>query len=250
MLSRGEFKQGCQAFITRWKSEDSINTPNRYAARGWRWVSVYSAILPDQDLGYMHTDPIDRKLFIISQDDEDIQEGWLEDGDQATLPSPTTANQYQIIKFKASLIYSDTYRVPQFLFQAYKSDGSHLNLTQLTQTDIFYTDFERGIQPDQDLNHPMNLIISSSTSTKGTRITTPKYEKEEEMVRLPILTQTIHPIENVPYWALHPCNTHFALTDILSPSLLPSSDLDPNQRSKFRLIIECFFSIVYSLIRT
>ncbi|POW16009.1 hypothetical protein PSHT_06855, partial [Puccinia striiformis] len=152
MLSRGEFKQGCQAFITRWKSEDSINTPNRYPARGWKWVPLRISSLQ-------------------------------------------------------------------------RRNGSHLNLNQLIRTDIFYTDFERGIQPDQDLNHPMNLIISSSTSTKGTSITTPQYEKEEELVRLPILTQTIHPIENV----------------LIGLYIL---------RSKFRLIIECFFSIVYSLIRT
>jgi len=93
-----------------------------------------------QDLGHLSKEPINRKLLLPNCYQDPSQQEMDEQGDsenehkdKATLltqPTPNTINQsYLPIKLKPLIIYSDTYQVPQLIFQAYKTSmflSSHI----------------------------------------------------------------------------------------------------------------------------
>ncbi|OAV96630.1 hypothetical protein PTTG_06045 [Puccinia triticina 1-1 BBBD Race 1] len=235
MLTRDEFNEGCQEFISH---------AGRHA-RGWKWETHRpTAIVVNQDLGCLHNEPIDRTLFFDQAPDgrlragSDVNGGTVDEHeDEAGLPpvaAPDHADHgpHERIKYQASVVYSDTYGVPQLLFQAYKPDGTHLDLQELVATDIFY-------RLDAPAVYPRILI-----GQPAERPAHQQPDQHEPAVRLPILTRTIHPLDNLPYWGLHPCNTQAALKDILD-----NNHPRPAQHHHPRLVIECFFALVSSLIR-
>ncbi|KAA1098896.1 hypothetical protein PGT21_014105 [Puccinia graminis f. sp. tritici] len=237
MLTRVEFNQGSQRFIN-----NSSNTPNR-CNRGWKWKQYQnrtSRIIIEQDLGCLYHEPVDRRLFINTQDSEkckEEEEGIVhEQEDEAATIRIPDCRPYMPIKYQASVVFSDTYRVPQLLFQAYKPDGTQLDLDELIHTDIFYGD---------SLEYPMNLIKSSTSSSKEDKDKEEEDEHEEgKRVQLPILTKTIHPIDNQTYWGLHPCNTQTILKEILE-----EEHRNHPQKLPPQLVIESFVALVSSKIR-
>lgn len=84
-----------------------------------------------QDLGHLSKEPINRKLVPncyqnpgqLEMDEQRDSENEHEDmATVSTQPIPNTLNQsYLPIKLKPLIIYSDTYQVPQLIFQAYKT---------------------------------------------------------------------------------------------------------------------------------
>ncbi|KAA1102463.1 hypothetical protein PGTUg99_035112 [Puccinia graminis f. sp. tritici] len=68
--------------------------------------------------------------------------------------------------------------------------------------------------------------------------------EEGKRVQLPILTRTIHPIDNQTYWGLHPCNTQTILKEILD-----EEHRNHPQKLPPQLVIESFFALVSSKIR-
>ncbi|PLW05920.1 hypothetical protein PCASD_11222 [Puccinia coronata f. sp. avenae] len=265
MLSRVEFKEGCQMFLSEWQTEDRTHlSPHQYSA-GWKWKPHYSSIvLVNQDLGYLYKDPIDRILFYKNDRDQPSQQELAckemlgenfvdEHKDEATISELLQPNQFnhhhKPIKFKSSIVYSDTYKVPQLIFQAYNLDGTSLGLDELLNTDIFYP--VPGLEGGEE-EYPMNLIKTNnklpqkekagSSESGGQK----EEEKEEPEVRLPILTRIVHPIDNELYWALHSCNTQKALEDVLSTG---TDNYGSEKQPSPQLIIECFFALISSLIR-
>lgn len=110
------------------------------------------------------------------------------------------------------------------------------------QTDIFHQ-AKFGIKEEQE--YPINLINPSNDCSSQPNHKPASHSTsgggEDPAIQLPILTRIIYPIDNQLYWALHPCNTQDVLKEILNhnPAQLPQ----PLQ------IIECFFSLLASLVK-
>lgn len=255
MIDRTQFNLGSKEFIDRWSrpasshpsshpAGDELLSPHRHA-RHW----CFESSTVDPNLGFLsllqpidrilsHHHPLNSHQSIIpptqpsSSSLTDLSETWIE-----------------IIKFKASIIYSQSYRTPQFLFQAYRSDGTQLSLDQLSRTNIFITSHStydhHPIRSSDPLGYPFNrLILPSSPSNLDPHQAIdrrPKLDQDSRPIDLPFLTLEIHPVDHQAYWSLHPCNTHTALQDILDHAH-PSSHHHPTQ------IIETFFVLLSGLI--
>ncbi|EGG11526.1 uncharacterized protein MELLADRAFT_59749 [Melampsora larici-populina 98AG31] len=272
-LSRKEFEESCNEFLTFWNSPQNQNDQSDFNShhflKGWKRETH-----PMNDrFGYLVSEALDRilnkKSFSRNQDyessneqnqdeisslssqlisesfDEELQdiEIPVELEDESILSTSSglkTTDEPMIIKFQTWIVYSETYRVPHFLFNAYKSDGTSLTLEELMRSNIFnpqtsHLSFVDDHHTEElsnpnlvDLEYPFNTLERSA-----------KPKDEDQNVILPFMTQVEHPFTQIPVWSLHPCNTAAVLEEMLTGCM---------DKLNSRVTIEAFLTLVNGLI--
>ncbi|MBW0534704.1 hypothetical protein O181_074419 [Austropuccinia psidii MF-1] len=243
MITPAQFRSACQEFIQHWShlapgdSIDAQLTPHRFAKQ-WTWEpALYSSLGILEREEYMTSESIDKLLYKTPSHLKEAQDGLrlLDKTDIATSEAEDDALVEQAkrfecvepIKMRSSVVYSQTYSVPHFIFEVFKSDGTTLSLNELLRTNIF----NRSNHDEQE--YPFNTLDPSINQEKVLM-------NDDGLVRLPFLTNIIHPITQRPSWSIHPCNIQVALKEILGTEGI-------NQFGT-RKLIECFFILITGLI--
>ncbi|KAH9824221.1 hypothetical protein DFH28DRAFT_921710 [Melampsora americana] len=282
-LSREEFEESCNGFITFWNSNHNHNDHSDFHSnhflKGWkrethpmndrfgylvsgtldRILNKTKSFSRDQNCGSQTQQVQDEKSFqsrLCAKTVDDDLKGIvipIELEDESNLSNSSdlkTSDEPMIIKFQSWVVYSETYRVPHFLFNAYKSDGTSLTLEELMRSNIFNRQISASSCVDDpqtnetlkfnslDLEYPFNTIETSA-----------KPKDEDDKVILPFMTQVEHPFTHIPVWSLHPCNTATVLEEMLIGCMGNELEsIDHQEKLNSKVTIEAFLTLVNGLI--
>lgn len=162
------------------------------------WHSSTSTTHQHSDTGYLTTNKQYKKLINQSQQEsqEESSIDEIVDHDSNSYVDDTVIgisyNHSCLMEYH--LVYSSTYRVPLLLFQMTHLDGQAYDNQQQIDMMIW--------------NLPFNRDMGTSLSL--------------ESVISPALTQQYHPILNIPFCCIHPCQTSSFMAAIQSNTSSPN----------------------------
>ncbi|KAF9519351.1 hypothetical protein BS47DRAFT_1337112, partial [Hydnum rufescens UP504] len=188
-LTREQFDAACRSLVEL--DISGVNGSLSYLPLNWMWKehSKYSGF------GYLYRTVSFQDRGNTEPSSSELDNGGVEDfEDRATIPMMGSSSQISIDQY---VVFSNTFRVPSFYFNAYYADGTPLSLLDLVQTSF--------------MRHTVS--IPNACTSPSQSILLPQIG--EDSVPFPLLTRGDHPTTGAPCWYIHPCETSAAVKELM-----------------------------------